>query len=65
MNIAREDCIWYEQCRSEYCGICKDYSPADESEQNENFYHNVLLENARRYQNLIQSYLDRGDYFES
>lgn len=65
MSIARENCIWYEQCGSECCGKCEDYSPADESEENEEFYKGILAENAQEYEKVIQDYSDRSDRFES
>lgn len=63
MNIARKDCIWYEQCGSECTENCEDYSPTDESEDNES--HGILLENAREYQKVIRDFSDGRDLFES
>ena len=65
MSIARKDCIWYEQCGSECFGRCEDYSPTDESEDNEAFYRGVLAENAKEYKKVIQDYSDGSDRFES
>ncbi len=58
MDTARKDCIWHEQCGSECQGGCEDYSPADESENNEAFYRNVLEENAQEYQKVIRDFED-------
>lgn len=56
MNTAWKDCIWYEQCESECCGKCDDYSPVDDSELNEAFYQSILRENAEEYQDIICEY---------
>lgn len=61
MNTARKNCIWYEQCGAECQGRCEDYSPVDESEDNETFYRNVLAENAQEYQKVIRDYSDGSD----
>ncbi len=49
MNTAKNDCIWCTQCGLECRGRCGDFSPADESEENEAFYRGVLQENAQEY----------------
>lgn len=58
MNAANRECIWKEQCGDECHGRCSDYTPADESEDNENFYSYILKENAEEYQKIIDDYSD-------
>lgn len=56
MNTANQECIWKDQCGGECPGYCSDYTPADESEENENYYSRILKENAEEYQKMINDY---------
>lgn len=58
MNTANQECIWKDQCGGECPGYCSDYTPADESEENENYYSRILKENAEEYQKMIGDYSD-------
>lgn len=61
MDAARKECIWFGQCGSDCSGRCPDFSPADESEEAENYYHDILKENAEEYQSVIREYSDGGE----
>lgn len=43
------ECIWCGHCEYEVCPRCEHFSPADESEYNENYYYKVLKENVETY----------------
>lgn len=59
MGAEGKECIWKGQCESECPQDCQDYTPADDTEDNENFYFGVLKENAEIYQKEIDEYSDR------
>lgn len=52
-------CIWKGQCEGECPQDCQDYTPTDDTENNENFYSDVLKENAEVYQKEIDEYSGR------
>lgn len=58
MNTANQECIWKDQCGSDCFGRCPDYTSADDAEENEAFYTQVLRENAEAYQKMIDDYSD-------
>ena len=58
MNTANQECIWKDQCGGDCPGRCSDYTPADDTEENEAFYARVLRENAETYQEVIKDYSD-------
>lgn len=58
MRSEDKKCIWMGQCEGECPQDCQDYTPADDTEDNENFYSDVLRENAEVYQREIDEYSD-------
>lgn len=58
MNTAGQECIWKGQCGEECPKNCPDFTPADDSENNEKFYLGVLKESAEEYQHMIDDYSD-------
>ena len=58
MRSMDKECIWKGQCGSEWPQNCQDYTPADDTEDNENFYSDVLKENIEVYQKEINEYSD-------
>ena len=61
MDATRKERIWFGQCGSDCPESCHDFSPADESEKAENYYHNILKESAEEYQSVIREYSDGGE----
>lgn len=62
MNTAEKNCIWYGRCGEECCAGCGDYTPAEDNGA-ETYYHIVLEENAREYENMVRDYAD-GEWDE-
>lgn len=58
MSAAYQECIWKDQCGSDCSGHCSDYTPADDTEMNEDFYACILKENIELYQKMIDDYSD-------
>ena len=58
MRSEDKKCIWMGQCEGECSQDCRDYTPADDTEDSENFYFDVLRENAEVYQREIDEYSD-------
>lgn len=56
MNTANQECVWKGQCGGKCPEHCSDYTPADESERNEDFYFLIIKENADEYQKMIDDY---------
>lgn len=61
MDATRKECIWFEQCGSDCPGRCPDFSPLDETENTENYYHSILRENTEEYQSMIKEYSHGGE----
>ena len=58
MRSEDKKCIWMGQCEGECSQDCRDYTPADDTEDSKNFYSDVLRENAEVYQREIDEYSD-------
>lgn len=58
MRAKGKECIWRGQCENECPQDCQDYTPANDTEDSENFYSDILKENAEVYQKEIEEYSD-------